>query len=337
MHEWFALYVRRRETQDLISRVTSRRGAEPIGMKHSRGLMCLMLLVGCGGDDDDGGEAIEMPHITPPVRAAAPEAFTQAQKRDKTVEADVFVQRFFSDGPTDLFGILEGIDARIDGQNDRAGECKTAPSTSYTIEPFGESVAMKASCVEMLEDDFVQFDAPDEDDPSAYLYEAFAVGHRAAIITPVEGAEEEYVVDAWIAVGYDNAEVCGSFDCGSYSAMAIHANSATGEFEMSVAGLGIGFCGAQLRSDGTSIYGIGSDDAGDCGAESTMCVDAANLDADGTCDDLTTFELAALGRLAGDSFGASAYPSRPNLTLDGTAGDGIHFGPSEPTAGVGSL
>ena len=64
-------------------------------------------------------------------------------------------------------------------------------------------------------------------------------------------------------VGADNKEhrpvvihraVCGSFDGCSYTAIAIHANSATGEFEMSVAGIGVGVCGAQLRSDGASRH-----------------------------------------------------------------------------------
>jgi hypothetical protein len=54
----------------------------------------------------------------------------------------------------------------------------------------------------------------------------------------------------------------------------------------------------------------------------------------------TSFTLPALGRRAGagaHDFGASTYPDSPNVTLDGTNTDSLHFGPETPTAGVGNL
>jgi hypothetical protein len=36
-------------------------------------------------------------------------------------------------------------------------------------------------------------------------------------------------------------------------------------------------------------------------------------------------------------FGASHYPDAPNVTLDGTATDSLHFGPDAPAPGVAEL
>jgi len=52
------------------------------------------------------------------------------------------------------------------------------------------------------------------------------------------------------------------------------------------------------------------------------------------------YTLPAVGRLAGagaHAFGASQYPDTPNITLDGTDGDSLHFAPLAPTAGVGDF
>jgi len=54
-----------------------------------------------------------------------------------------------------------------------------------------------------------------------------------------------------------------------------------------------------------------------------------------------TFTLTPLGRNAATgvqgSYAASAYPaSGDNVTLNGTASDTIHFGPTSPTTGVGA-
>jgi hypothetical protein len=110
---------------------------------------------------------------------------------------------------------------------------------------------------------------------------------------------------------------------------------------MSVAGIGFGFCGAQLRSDGTNVYATGSEDMGaTCQPVSSSCVLASDLATAGTCTSLMTFTHPALGREAGmgaTTFAASLYPSPPNLTLDGTMNDDLHFGPTAPTPGVASF
>ena len=94
---------------------------------------------------------------------------------------------------------------------------------------------------------------------------------------------------------------------------------------------------------------------GSCAPTGTLCVAASDLSTSGTCGDaLSTFELAPLGRAtstgpnaggpgaeagSGATWGASDYPggTADTVHLDGTSTDSLHFGPTKPTQGVGSL
>src|SRR5882724_9951821 len=47
---------------------------------------------------------------------------------------------------------------------------------------------------------------------------------------------------------------------------------------MSVAGIGVGFCGIQFASDGALLHGVGSGDMGaQCNAAAMLCASAADL------------------------------------------------------------
>jgi hypothetical protein len=150
-------------------------------------------------------------------------------------------------------------------------------------------------------------------------------------------------VDAWYGVGYTN-DMCGSdgtFDGCSYAVTQIHADPSTTAFEMTVAGIGVGYCGIQIASDGMAITGVGSGDMGTtCNAVATLCANASDLTPADSCDGVPPFALPALGREAGagaHEFGASQYPDLPNIVLDGTASDSLGFGPTERTPGVGDF
>jgi hypothetical protein len=172
-------------------------------------------------------------------------------------------------------------------------------------------------------------------------------------------AAQTYLVRAWSGVGYLNATGCGNmtgFDDCSYGVIQLEANSSSVTFEMSVAGIGFGYCGAQLKSDGTNVYGIGSPDMGTtCGASDTFCVAASDVTTPATCGSaVKTLTLPALGRMSttgpnaggpgaaadsGASWAASQYPrgSSDGIVLDGTTSDSLYFGPTGPTAGVGEF
>lgn len=313
--------------------------------------LSIVVLAGC-----TTGIPADLPMVVPPVRAAAPAGLAAAAARVAQLTGELsateFRDRFFNPagGPTDVFRILGDIDARLVGINARSTEgahpCLTSPPVEYTIAPFGQTVPFVAQCWEAFSGGggagppaFLQFG---KRDATTYLYVTGGATRVAARITQVDAGEPS--VDVWYGVGYTNV-TCGTdgtFDGCSYAATQIHASPASHAFEMSVAGIGVGFCGIQIRSDGTSVFGRGSTDMGEiCHDAASLCVAATDLVTPGSCEAITSFAQPALGRRAGAGahvFGASAYPDAPTITLDGTAADSLQFGPADaPTAGVASF
>jgi hypothetical protein len=300
----------------------------------------LLFVAACGA----GGSQVELPLISPPVRAATPAALQSTSRMrtapsvDDGLSASDLHDRFFSgSGPTDVMQLMSAVDDRITEINGAASPCFDAAPVDITITPAGHSVVLPAQCSRTFgSDGFMQF-AVVEGVTSIYV--AVGAARFAAIVTPGATADDD-AVDAWYGVGYNNATSSGSFDAGSYGLTELHASSTTHAFELAVAGIGVGYCGVQLQSDGTSIYAIGSPDMGEtCRDASTLCVGASDLTMPGTCTD-PMMQLPPVGRLAGSGahvFGASTYPTMPNITLDGTATDSLHFGPSAPSDGVTSM
>lgn len=305
------------------------------------------------------GPGADLPLLSPPVRAATPSGLRASAARrlehatdpttaiDATLRASDIRDRFFSgSGPTDLMTLLGSIDQRqaeINGGNHPP--CLDQPPVDYVITPFGQSVTLAAQCFRSFtpstagDPGFLQFG---ERDGKISLYVAAGAARLAALVTPIAGTTD-HMVDAWYGVGYNNATACGSsgsFDGCSYAVTELHANPTTRQFEMSVAGIGVGFCGIQFGSDGTSLYGIGSSDMGaTCNEAAMFCVSAADLTTPGACGS-PGYTLPALGRDAGagaHEFGASWYPDEPNITLDGTPTDSLGFGPIAPTLGAGDF
>jgi hypothetical protein len=316
--------------------------------------------------------AAALPLVTPPVRAAAPSGFQSTNHRAKfqplSLSADDIASRFFGAGPTDIFNILQSIDDRVSGINQTiaAGgtKCLALTPVAFTLQTPGAATTMWAQCSQTVgssdpsDPGFLEFG---QKDGVTYLYQAIGQGESAAIVTPLAadadggvtsddgGAGGAYTVEAWLSVGTLNAATsCGgnsTWDGCSYGVIHLWANSLTRQFEMTVAGVGFGYCGAQLRSDGSVIYVTGSTDMGTtCDAVDNLCVAASDATTPGSCDAATTsFALAPLGREAAtgtsQSFGASQYPesSADNVALDGTTSDAVHFGPTAPAAGTDSV
>ena len=305
-----------------------------------------LIIAGCASPAGTTGPSADLPLIEPPVHAAAPSGFAGGRSAhhlalDATLSASDFRDRFFNPagGPTDVYRILSDVDARLTEVN-AAGDapCLADAPVAYSHAPFGQSVTFAAQCYRMLGTSspaaFMQFGRMDD---ATYLY---VTGGAARVAARVTGTTDAPIVDVWYGVGYTNGSCGGgSFDGCSYGVTQIHAEPATQAFEMSVAGVGVGYCGAQVHADGASIYGVGSTDMGaTCNAPATLCVDGTDLASPGACDALSTFSIPALGRAAGAGahvFGASLYPATPNITLDGTPTDSLGFGPADaPTTGV---
>ncbi|HEX7703361.1 MAG TPA: hypothetical protein VF403_21625 [Kofleriaceae bacterium] len=303
-------------------------------MKSTR-LGCFLFVAACGA----GGSQVELSLISPPVRAATPPALQSASRTqhvDDGLSASDLHDRFFSGaGPTDVMQLIGSVDDRITEINGAGpSPCFDAAPVDVMIMPAGQSIVLPAQCMRMFgSDGFMQFAVVDG---ATSIYAAVGQARFAAIVTPDD------VVDAWYGVGYQNATSCGgSFDGCSYGLTELHANATSHAFELAVAGIGEGYCGAQLQSDGTSIYAVGSLDMGEtCRDTSTLCVSASDLTMPGTCASAPIMQTTAVGRHAGGGahmFGASTYPAMPNVTLDGSETDSLHFGPSAPSDGVASF
>lgn len=307
-------------------------------------LILSLFVVSC--DKNSAGSGT-MPLVTPPVRAATPAGFTARGVAGRALSSSDFRSRFFSAGPTNIFGILTDIDSRITGINSRTTPttaCSSTTPVAYTINPWGQTVTMYAQCYENVGTGLIQWGVKDR---VTYLYVAIGATRSAIQITPHATLPDKYQVKAWISLGFTNTTcgTAGTWDGCSYGVMEIAADNSVNTFDFSVAGMGFGYCGAQLKSDGTNVYSKGSADGvgGACNAVDTLCVLASDITTPGTCAS-TTFTVSELGRkavasspttvLAGAMHQASTHPAVPNVTLNGTSTDDINFGPTTPTAGV---
>ena len=281
-----------------------------------------------------------------------------------SLDAADFSQRFFQAGPTNIFNILRSVDDLIEDISRQASAgaqpCMSQEPVGYDLAVPGEAVTMYAQC-------FEQQPAAFAGDPhllqwakvagSFHVYSASGVGWIAAIATPLARtatdetptAASDYSVRAWFSVGFTNSQLpagalgTGWFN-GSYGLVALTANPKEGSFELTAAGVGMGYCGAHFVSDGTSVFGIGSIDmAASCLPPGEICLDASSGSKRESCTvSAENFVLTPLGRdsvsvTAATTWAASGYPgSKGNLVrLDGTATDSAHFGPSVPPSGVG--
>jgi hypothetical protein len=363
-----------------------------VGGAREVGLVVALVLGGCSSQKGAGAGA-NLPLVTPPVRAAAPVGFGGDGARTlrsragfgptvhvTSLDSSDIRERFFTSGPTNIFALLAAIDDRIAGLNAQAAErsepCLDQEPIAYTITPFGSSITLYAQCFQSIgssgagDPGLIQFG---QRDGLTYYYAANGAERMAAILTPLgstpppgdAGADARtvgpgagtYSVEAWTGVGYLNTTACGDhsgFDDCSYGVIRLSADSSRSSFEMAVAGIGFGYCGAQLRSDGTSVYGVGSGDmATTCAPRDTFCVAARDVATPSMCEPPPMFALPALGRVTSTGpnaggpgahtadavWAASQYPGGADNTimLDGTASDSLQFGPVSPTPGVGAF
>ncbi len=253
----------------------------------------------------------------------------------QALDATAVRDRFFAnEGPTNMFQILAAVDNRIAGINSRLSQfsCinKTAP-VNYTLRVWDRNVTFAASCSETWSGSsgFDQFALTNN---FFYMFEYSAEVMTAARLT-LDANGNTTLVEIWYSVGLSNRN-------GSHAVTQIKAvPGASPVFEMSLAGQGIGFCGAQLISDGTTVRIVGSTDQGaSCGATDSVCVTAADVTVTTACTaGVNTFSLPAYGRLSyvngnGITQGASAYPGGGSnqITLTATGADDTFFGPTTP-------
>lgn len=325
------------------------------------GLVISSFFAGCGSS---GGTSGSFPTITPPIKAATPAGFKNATMlpMDRGVhhlftslDISEFENNFFVSGPTVLFNITSNVDNRIQFFNTSTTKsgCLSATPVAYTITPAGQAtpITMYAQCYTTISSGFTGDPGLimiGKNNGATYVWDANGAGWVAAIATP-DGSS--YDIHAWYSVGIGNGVsgsgggTCGgSWDDCSYAVAEVSTIAATGAFEMTAAGIGIGYCGVQFASDGTVTWAEGSVDGPSCTSTESLCVlssDEQTPASGGVCASGTPFSWTTpIGRITGSgpqgAFGASGYPglSQDNVTLNGTSTDSVHFGPTSPPSGV---
>lgn len=316
-------------------------------------------------NDNNRHRIVVLPYVTPPVAQAAPTVFvisintqshpgkfaTLAKRfRVQSLNPQTVIDRFFNPtgGPSNLFGILKQIDGRVQGINSRLGTqfaaCMASAATPYVISTWGLNTTFYAQCSETWSGPQGQtttegFDQWGVHGGNFYLFEGGGESHVAAILYNFNQTGGPDLVHAWYSVGCINRN-------GSHGVVEILARPKDGIFEMTAAGGGLGFCGAQIKSNNHTMNVTGSEDMGTCGSVETVCVSAQDISQTTTCTgDVNTFQLRPIGRTAysivgsgcrlqgGCNSGPSKYPaSYPsgNVYLTGTGWDDTFFGPSTP-------
>jgi hypothetical protein len=331
-------------------------------MRNSAGIfLALGLLLSASGC---GGSSGSFPTITPPIQAVTPAGLKNSgfsglrPALTGGLSITQFKTDFFGTGPTVLFNITNSVDGRISffNNNSTKSGCLSATPVAYTITPAGQAspVTMYAQCYTTIPSGFTG-------DPGliligknngvTYIWDANGAAWVAAIATPDGGS---YDIHAWYSVGIGNGKSgsnggqcgnAGAFDDCSYGVAEIYTNAGTGAFEMAAAGIGVGYCGVQLASDGMNTYADGS--AGPvCAATDDLCVLSSDETTvvggrGGICTpggSAAFTHTTAIGIETGSgpttSWGNSPYPTVPNVVLNGTSTDSVHFGPTTPPAGV---
>jgi len=291
-----------------------------------------------------GSSSGNIPYITPPFERVVPSGLADESTNafhGLQLDSSAIRDRFFNEeqgGPTKFFQILSDVDTRLQSINSRMDgqECLSQEPVAYPMTIYGQEVTFYFQCYDAWQDNsgFVQFG---QKDGLWYMYQRGG----ATLVGAIATVANNEITDAhvWYSCGVMNSPFYNM----SYGVVEVVGNVTSNSFEMVVAGLGYGYCGAQLKTDNTLLWVEGSVDYDTtCAATDTACVEASDVTVYTTgCDtsSVSDFSLTALGRE--ESYGwqtiaASQYPggSENTVVLDGTSTDTLHFGPTGMVSGV---
>lgn len=300
----------------------------------------IAVLCSCSASSSDKTPGVSIPAMRPPVAQAAGVGLTQSSLSTLALDPTNFRSRFFGAGPTNILTILSNLDSRLTGIANRTttslAGCLTNTPTQMNITVFGETLMMQFQCYEVVGSGIVVFGKKGD------IWYAFEkVGATATAAVAEVFSDGKMSVELYGTVGLTNTPDWSAMSYGGYH---LKANTQTNKFQMAVGGLGFGFCGAYLNSDGTNIYIHGSEDGigQACNATANICVLNANLATAGSCGTLGTgtFTLTPLGRAAttnAQSVAVLASQYAPGLVLNGSGTDSVHFGPSVPADLAGTI
>jgi hypothetical protein len=248
-------------------------------------------------------------------------------------------ERLFSPSPANVYTILGNVDMRIKEMNMRADQFPCINGTTYvnyTLSTWGDDpVVLRAQCAERwIPHGFILVSL--NADSTMHLYDRSQEVAVAALVTMNMTNSTVEKVEVWYSVGLSSRN-------GSAGVVHIVAQPNATRFELAVAGRGMGYCGAQMISDGTTVRLTGSEDLGyTCVSTDTVCVSAANISVVVNCTEgVSKFALRPLGRqsyvdASNTTLDASYYPGGANNTvvLRADGNDTSLFGPSVIPTGL---
>jgi len=279
------------------------------------------------------GNYSSIPYITPPVKAVVPQGYLISSGFQlSTLDPADIQSRFFTPGPTYVFGILADADSRISDINSKSHyhHCMKITPTAFTLNVFGVAVPFYSQCYSYDSGSTTEFQQWAIIGNTSYLYYRGGETNLAAITTTHSNGTVD--VQIWFSVGIININ-------GSRAGVQIIATPNNGNFEMSTGGSGIGYCGAQLKSNNIVLNVTGSLDLGaTCNPTDSACLYANDTITAAICTpDVNTFTLTAMGREAwtnalGNYQAPSAYPGGSANQIDCAldASNSIDFGPTTP-------
>ena len=301
-------------------------------------------------NDDDGGDYV-IPLLKPPVEESAPTSLQDASSRRRlrfdlyppidhrrlALDATDVKSRFFSTSATNVYDILDDIDDRINEFNRRGVfSCiNDVAAVPYSFEAFGNDLTFYASCAENLADDpatpkFIQWGYKNSTTFNIYMRGgATIIAGELMLSNDVNRTVTDVMLYYSVGVSSDLTQ--------SHGVATVRARPREKYIEMAVAGVGIGYCGAQLRADENRVYIKGSARSGPtCDSTDDVCVLASDVTVTSTCTAAQKdFSLTAIGRqaISGTSVDASDYPGgASNQVIFSSDGMNDHtdFGPTEP-------
>jgi len=290
--------------------------------------------------------------VTPASLHDSPHAAAKMKLQASPLDLEAVRDRFFNamGGPTNMWNIVQGVNDRFLGYSPALSKnnCTSLTPVAYDLGFPGEDVTMYASCYEGEGGNYRMFGIHGN---YTYFIEHASEGPVAAKVRigPNNLAVE---VDIWYGVGL------GMNRTGSYAVARIKGDLELNKFEMTTGGWGIGFAGATISTDGSTINVTGCQDNSQ--EVQTVCSSAANISQVAECsEESNTFMLTPLGRqvatqpsscaeahqpsdcntnsIQGDVIPASGYPGGDENVVDvtGTLDDSVHFGPRTAVAGTG--
>jgi len=238
--------------------------------------------------------------------------------------------------PTNLFRMLSDVDSRIQSINDRWSQfsaCMASTPVAYSLgtSSWASSPTFYAQCSELWSSPVGGFDQWAQVGSTTYLYVRGGDGIVAAEMVGNGTFGNIQTVTIWYSVGVAELDRSNVSHC----VAMVYAEPNTPIFELSTGGSNIGYCGVQLKSDGTLLNVTGSAEFGPgCSSSDTSCTLANSITTPASCfGGVNAFSLPALGRKAYGTHGASAYPGGVlnTITLANTGNDDSFFGPTIPT------